>query len=248
VDDSVTLLLMATVVFIAGVATGATALGFAQITAPALALILDARLAVLLLAVTVPVISGLQVIHHRRAALPTRRLVPVLIGGLVGVPVGIYLLTVLSSAVIAGAVGATSLAYVLTRVTRYRPTVRPEQELLIGPIAGLGGGILNGAIGLSGPVLIPYLLALRLPLATFGYAISVMYATMTLFRLFGLVVSGALVAGTMALGVGLLVPGLIGQRVGFVLQRRLRSETFERLVLVSLLVGAIALVGRALGL
>jgi len=242
------LLWMALTVFIAGVATGATALGFAQIMATALALVVDARTAVLILAVTVPVISGLQVIHHRRSPFPARRLLPVLGGAFVGVPVGVFLLTVLSTEFLAGAVGLVSLLYVLTRVVRVRPIVWPEQERYLGPLAGLGGGVLNGALGLSGPVLIPYLLALRLPLPTFGYAVSVMYVSMTLFRLSGLLASGTLVVSTALLGVGLLIPALVGQRVGFVLQRRLGSEVFERIVLASLVVGATALLARAIGL
>ena len=242
------LLLITLIVFVAGVVTGATALGFAQITATALALLLDPRAAVVILAVTVPVISGLQIIHHRHDALPARRLLPVLAGALVGVPLGVWLLTVLSSAAIAAIVGAATLAYVVTRLVRLRPSIRRDNEPYVGPLAGVGAGVLNGTIGVSGPVLIPYLLAMGLPAATFAYAVSVMFVCMTVLRLVGLVVSGTLVPATAVLGAGLLVPALVGQRVGFVLHRRLGSVTFERLVLATLAFGGISLVARSLGL
>jgi uncharacterized protein len=238
---------IAAVVFMAGVVTGATALGFAQITATALALLVDPRAAVIILAITVPVVSGLQVFHHRRDALPAKRLVPLLVGALVGVPIGVWLLTVLSGAAVAGVVGAVTLLYVLTRMIHLRPNVTRDQEPYLGPVAGAGAGVLNGIIGVSGPVLIPYLLALGLPAATFGYAVSVMFVCMTVLRLVGLVATGTLVPSTALLGAALLVPALGGQRVGFVLQRRLDAPAFERLVLATLVVGGISLVARALG-
>jgi hypothetical protein len=240
------IVVIASVVFLAGVVTGATALGFAQITATVLALLIDARSAVIILAVTVPIISGLQVFHHRTDALPAGRLVPVLLGALVGVPIGVWLLTVLSSEAIAGVVGATTLLYVFTRMIRLRPKIRRDQETYIGPVAGVGAGVLNGTIGVSGPVLIPYLLAMGLPAATFAYAVSVMFVCMTVLRLAGLIATGTLVPGTALLGAALLVPALGGQRVGFIVQRRLDSVTFERIVLATLVVGGISLVARAL--
>ena len=247
-ESGLVLALIAVTIFGAGIVTGATALGFAQISAVVLALLLDARSAVIILAVIVPIISGLQIVHHRRAALPARRLLPVLAGALLGVPAGVWLLTVLPEQAIAGLVGATSLGYVATRFLRWVPTIRGDREPIVGPLAGIGGGILNGAIGLSGPILIPYLLALGLGPASFGYAVSVMYVAMTSVRLVGLVGTGALVPATALLGAVLLVPALVGQRLGFVLQQRLATATFERVALASLFVGGLTLVVRAFGL
>jgi hypothetical protein len=95
-------------------------------------------------------------------------------------------------------------------------------------------------------VLIPYLLAMGLPAATFAYAVSVMFVCMTVLRLAGLIATGTLVPGTALLGAALLVPALGGQRVGFIVQRRLDSVTFERIVLATLVVGGMSLVARAL--
>jgi hypothetical protein len=246
--DLVVVIIIGLAVFLAGVVTGVTALGFAQITATALALLLDPRAAVVILAVTVPVISGLQVIHHRGSALPGRRLLPVMLGALAGVPIGVWLLTVLSSAAIAGLVGSATLVYVATRLVRLRPSIEPRHEIIVGPVAGVGAGVLNGTIGVSGPILIPYLLALRLPAATFGYAVSVMFVAMTVVRIVGLVATSTLVTDTALFGLALLVPALAGQRLGFLLLPRVSQVTFERLALATLLLGGVALLGRAMGI
>jgi len=240
-------LTMVATVFVAGVSTGTTGLGFAQLTSTALGLLLDTRTAVLILSVTVPAVSGTQMIHNRRERLPLRRVLPVIIGALIGVPIGVWFLAVLPARVIAGFLGAVTLLYVASRLLRYRPHLDERQERVVGPIAGVAGGIFNGTVGVSGPVLVPYLLSLNLPMATFAYTVSVLFVTMTVFRLFGLIVSGTMQAPTFLLGLALLLPALIGQRVGFILQRWLSRRAFEAIVLVSLFVGGIALILRALG-
>jgi hypothetical protein len=243
--DPLFLAIVATV-FVAGVSTGTTGLGFAQLTSTALGLLVDTRIAVLILSVTVPAVSGMQIIHNRRERLPMRRLLPVIIGALIGVPIGVWFLAVLPTRFIAGFLGVVTLLYVATRLLRFRPHLDARQERAVGPFAGIAGGIFNGTVGVSGPVLVPYLLSLNMPAATFAYTVSVLFVTMTVFRLFGLVVSGTMQAPTFLLGLALLVPALIGQRVGFILQRWLSRRTFEAIVLVSLILGGIALLLRGL--
>lgn len=240
-------LTMVATVFVAGISTGTTGLGFAQLTSTALGLLVDTRTAVLVLSVTVPAVSGMQIIHNRRERLPMRRLRPLIIGALIGVPIGVWFLAVLPAQFIAGFLGVVTLLFVATRLLRFRPQLDARQERAVAPFAGVAGGIFNGTVGVSGPVLVPYLLALNLPAATFAYTVSVLFVTMTVFRLSGLVVSGTMQAQTFLLGLALLVPALIGQRIGFLLQRWLSRRAFEAFVLVSLLFGGIALLFRALG-
>src|SRR3990172_9728649 len=87
-------------VLVAGVSTGTSGLGFAQLTSTALGLLLDTRTAVLILSVTVPAVSGTQMIHNRRERLPLRRVLPVIIGALIGVPIGVWFLAVLPAPVL----------------------------------------------------------------------------------------------------------------------------------------------------
>jgi uncharacterized membrane protein YfcA len=63
-----------------------------------------------------------------------------------------------------------------------------------------------------------------------------------------LIVTSTLTLQVAALGAALLVPALVGQRLGFVLRPRLSSAAFERLVLILLLLAAVSLIGRGLGL
>lgn len=242
------LLLVGGVVFLAGISTGMTGIGFAQLTATSLGLLIDPKTAVLVLSITVPAVSGLQIVRNRRQALPMRRVLPLLVGALAGVPLGVVLLTVLPSNLIAGLLGVVTLLFVMTRLARYRPTLDPAHEPYVMPVAGMAAGVFNGTVGVSGPVLVPLLMSLKLPAATFAYTVSVIFVGMTLVRLTGIVLSGTMSADTFMLGLGMLVPAVLGQRVGFVLQRWVPERVFEWIVLALLSLGGVVLLARGIGI
>ena len=117
---------------------------------------------------------------------------------------------------------------------------------MLSPLVGLTAGICNGSIGVSGPVVGSYLLALDMPAASFTFTVSLMYCSMSLLRLIGLSALGEVGQAQLAMGLGLLALALVGQRVGFWLQRRISQQSFERAVLGVMLVAGVGLIGRAL--
>jgi uncharacterized protein len=242
-----TLALMAVIVCAAGLSTGATGLGFAQLTAVGLSFVLDARTAVILLAITVPPVSVVQLLRHRGSVGEWRSRMLVLSAAcIVGVPVGAYLLTILSENVIAVVLGLFTLFFVVTRLRRPTFAIRPAHERIAAPVVGLVGGVFNGTIGVSGPILGSYLIALGVRPATFAFTIQVLFLTMTLVRLVGLVALGEITAPLLGVGAMLLVPSLAGQTVGFWLQARISQGAFERSVLVVMTVAAVGLLVRGL--
>jgi hypothetical protein len=116
----------------------------------------------------------------------------------------------------------------------------------LAPIVGFLAGVSNGSVGVSGPILAPYLLAMRMPPPTFSFTISMLFLAMNVIRFAGLIAVGALGAGTLILGGALLVPAIVGQRIGFGLQRRVSRPVVERVVLVLLFLAAVSLLVRAL--
>lgn len=243
--DWPTLVLMAVVVFLAGVSTGATGLGFAQLTAVALSFVLDARTAVILLAITVPAVSIVQLLRHRRSAGEWRgRMLILSLAAVAGVPIGAYLLTILSEQVIAIVLGLFTIFFIVTRLRRPVFTIEPDHERIAAPIVGIIGGVFNGTIGVSGPILGSYLLALGVRPATFAFTIQVLFLTMTLVRLTGLVALGEITPALLGEGALLLVPALGGQASGFWLQTRISQGAFERAVLIVMAVAAVGLLVR----
>jgi uncharacterized membrane protein YfcA len=240
---------MAMIVFLAGMSTGTTGLGFAQLSAVGLAFVVDAKTAVILLAITVPAVSAVQVMRHRSSVAEWRsRMSLLFVCCLVGVPIGAFLLTILSVRVIAFLLGVFTLAFVVTRLRRPTFGIGREHERLLAPVVGVTAGIFNGTIGVSGPVLGSYLIAIGVSAATFAFTIQTLFLTMTLVRLGGLVVLGEITWPLLLIGSILLVPALAGQSVGIWLQRRVSARGFERAVLVVMAMAGVGLLMRGIGL
>ncbi len=239
---------MLVLALLAGIANGASGIAFAQIMAAGLALVVEPRTAIALLSIMVPVTATVQMLHRRGTArVSAARLGPLLAGGLVGVPIGVALLTYLPPNTMALILGAFTLLFVAWSVRSIPFEVAPSRERFVAPLVGIVAGICNGAVGASGPVVASYLLVLGLPAPVFTFTASALFFSMSLFRLVNLTAIGQITLTTVGGGLLLLAPALAGQSLGIWLQGRLPKATFRRLVLALLALLAVGLIGRGLG-
>src|SRR3990170_1718069 len=138
------------IVLAAGIVNGWTSLGFAMIAAAGFALAIDPKTAVLLLAVTTPFISSVQLLNHRRGAPGWRRLIPIAVGCFIGVPLGAVLFGVLDRDMIALLIGGLAVFFVVTSLGGRGPRIPSTWVPVMGPIAGVAAGLANGTVGVSG--------------------------------------------------------------------------------------------------
>ena len=111
---------------------------------------------------------------------------------------------------------------------------------------GIAAGILCGLSGLYGPILIVYLLALRIPKDEFVSALALiyflgsfpLYGSLAAAKVLTLEVAGVSLIGAMIIGFMIL----IGQRV----RDRLNEELYRKLVLVLLFLIGCDLLRRSL--
>jgi hypothetical protein len=237
---------LAATAFVGGCLNGTTGLGFATVVAVALALLLDARRAVILLSGITPVIMLLPVLQYRAQLPQARRLLPLFLATPPGVLLGTYLLLVLPVAAIALGLGVVTVITILFGLWRGDLVLPKAWQRPLMPVVGLVAGAANSAVGVSGPILGLYLLSLRLERPLFAFTVAAMFACMGVLRLVTLLLAGELAPPTLAVSLALCLPALVGVRVGFWLQRRIDQSVFNRLVLLILLLAGVQLVNRGL--
>lgn len=175
-----------------------------------------------------------------------RKLLPLVIGGLIGVPLGALLLQWLDPTVFKFALGLFLLIYCpLMLLLPPDFSVRRGGQVADG-LAGFGGGVLGGLAGISGPL--PTLWTTlrgwdkdsqRGVLQAFNIAMHV--ATLTAYLLAGSITGEVLVM------FGWITPALaIPAVLGVLLFRRLATKTFRRLILVLLFISGLTLVWGSL--
>jgi uncharacterized membrane protein YfcA len=220
-----------------GFGTGLTALPFwLQAIEPVVAAQLVSAASVIGHAATLPVISH---------AIDWRRLAPMLIAGLIGVPIGTWLLPWISLAAFKLAVGLVLIAYCTFMLLAAGRLRMVGGERKAEAAIGFAGGILGGMAGLSGPVPTVWGALKGWPKEQRRVFLQVFNTTILSAMLAASLVQG-LIGPPFLVALVVAVPGtLIGSYAGSLLYRRMDDRRFDRIVLVLLLVSGLGLVWSA---
>lgn len=220
-----------------GLVSGLTGFGTGLTALPIWLLALPPALASPLVIIC-SVVSQLQTLPSIWHAIDLRRTAPFIVGGLLGVPAGVAVLPHVSPRLFQGGLGLLlmTLCTVLLLNGHYR---LPRSSRLADGLVGLGGGLLGGIAGLSGPL--PTLWA-----GLQGWSKDERRAVFQSFNLSILAValvsqaaSGYLTAEVMSLAWRALPGTLIGAWLGRRLYHRVNVEVFNRIVLLVLLIAGI---------
>jgi uncharacterized membrane protein YfcA len=148
-----TYLLLCLVVFFAGFIHGLSGFGSILLSLPLLAVFLDIKAVIPLVALyglAITILLLLQLWRH----LEFKKLYQLLAGALPGVPVGVFFLKALDRAAILWILGITLILYSLYAFF-YRSTRQSIKERW-GYLFGFFAGCLGGALGATGPAVIVY--------------------------------------------------------------------------------------------
>ena len=228
-----------------GVLKGATGAGAPILAVPALAAFFDVRFAVVVMLIPNFSTNAWQTFRFR-GHLPDRRfMLPLLAGGMLGVIVGTFALKTFSSDTLSLAVAFAVLLYIAIRIAR------PHWQLQMGIArwlalpAGLAAGILQGAAGLSAPVSITFLNALRMKREAFIATISALFVSFTAVQIVAVAANGLIGPGDMLYSLFALLPVSAAMPLGAALARRISPEALDRVILAILAVIAAKLLFEA---
>lgn len=233
------------VIFVAlalgGLVKGATGAGAPVVAIPVIAAFFDVRLAVAVM-VTPNLVTNLwQYRQYAGERLRGGFTLRFGLAGGVGAVIGTAILAFLPERALTLIVALAVVTYVGLRLARpdLRLSDRAARRAVVP--AGLAAGALQGAAGISAPVSLSFLNAMRLARPTFIATIAGFFFVMSAVQLPALYVAGFLTANVFALGVLALVPLLGSMPIGAWAAGRLSAEGFNRLTLVMLTLLALRL-------
>ena len=158
-----------------GVVKGALGVGLPLVTVPLLSLVIPASQAMGLLVVPVLLSNNLQAREGGRLGYALRRFGPLMAAQLVATLVAVYASRHISTQGLNLAISLTVVTAVLLMALQPSGEIGPRQEAWAGPVVGAIAGALAGLSSLTGPLLITYLMALRLRRDEFVGSISIIY-------------------------------------------------------------------------
>jgi uncharacterized membrane protein YfcA len=175
----------------------------------------------------------------RRAA-DWRRIVPLIAGGAIGVPLGILLLAHLDPVYVRRAVGILLVAYSLYGMLQ--PALAPIRARVPADVTvGFVNGVLGGLTGLAGPIVVIWCQLTGVPRDAQRAIFQPVILAAFVMTAIGLAADGAITADIAKLFLLGLVPVLAGIWLGVHLYGRLDEAGFRRLILVLLLLSGIVL-------
>ncbi len=218
------------------IAKGATGMGLPLIAVPVLAASLGLPHAISVMTIPLLVTNVWQVWRFRgeRSRPELRFVAPMVVGGAVGIALGTWVLTRLDEGVLSTGLGVVLLGYVALRLLRPDTALGSEGGRRAALPAGLAAGILQGSTGLSSPVVVTFIHAMRLGYAPHVFAVSLVFLMLSAAQLPALVVSGILRADWLLEGLFAMLPVLCFMPVGQWVGTRISRTAFDRLILALL--------------
>ncbi|HEY7643718.1 MAG TPA: sulfite exporter TauE/SafE family protein, partial [Hyphomicrobiales bacterium] len=175
-----------------------------------------------------------------------KRAMPLLAGGVVGVPFGVAALSLVPAAVLRSSIGLFLVGYALFQLGGWtRLQVGAWGGRKADAAVGLGGGFLGGFAGLSAPLPVIWLQLRGLPAGEQRAVYQPFNLLILALASLGMAVSGQIDAQLVAVAAAALPVTLAGAWIGARVYRRFSEESFRRIVLALLLASGLILVAQA---
>ena len=227
-----TALVMLTV-FAASFIRAAVGFGDGMFAVPLLAAQLGFRVATPLAALVGLLMSLGNLVHGWRSVNLTaiRGLV---LGGMVGIPVGLLMIRVVPEDAAKLTLGAVLIVYAGLQLLGSSPTSLPNERFA--PVFGAVAGVLGGAFNTSGPPVVVYATLRRWPPETFKGNLQSFFITTNVIAIVGHALTGLWTAKLLGLFVWSVPAVLLGTWCGAWVGVRIPQALFARLVYVLLIV------------
>lgn len=213
---------------------------------PVMTLFLGVERAVIIMSIPGIISNVWLVVEHSSAARQSRDL-PVLIGtGLVGTVIGTMLLTTLDGRWLSVGLAALIIAYLVLRLRRPHTNLSPAASRWLSPPAGLASGGLQGATGVSGPLISTYLHSLGMSPSAYIFSLSVLFGLFSAAQVVTLIALGSYSATLLVLSALAIIPVVVTLPLGSRLARNMPAGSFSHIIMMTLVVAAVALVWQAL--
>ena len=234
------------VIIVAAIAAGAfvkgvTGSGLPLIALPVMAAFLGVERAIVVMTLPGIVSNTWMLWALRRHLRQTRDLPAILLAGVVGVLGGTWLLKTLDARILSLTLAAMIAVYVLLFFAHPELRLPPRLTRRLSLPVGAAAGALQGATGLSGPLVLTWFHAYRLPKELYLASIVTVFQLYSVAQLFSLAALGLYTPSRVRESLLALVP-LLALPVGTRVARRLDERIFEYVVLALLVAVAAKMV------
>ena len=228
------------IAFLSAATQSLTGFGFALVMVPLLSLFWDVKLAV----VTSTLLSSLSLVPlivEVRRWIRLSKVVPLAMGSLVGVPLGLLIFTRIDADLLK--VCVASVVIMASLLLYFAPQFSVGGPPLAGSmVAGMLSGMLRASTSMGGPPLVLYMLGREREVEAFRSTVLTVFLFNSVLTVTGLAIAGE-IGGEVLAATGVALPALaLGLLAGAWLRSRVQQEVFRTLVLAVLVFTSIGVI------
>src|SRR6187200_1702082 len=206
---------------------GATGGGLPQVAIPVMAPFVGVEHAVVIMAIP-GIVSNTWLAYHHREEYPRTRDLPSLVWtGVVGAVLGTVALKSLDGRALSAVLVVVIVAYVVVVLVHPGFHLPARLTRVMSPPIGLGGGVLQGSTGISGPLLTTYLHGFQLLPKAYILSLAVLFGVGAVVQAVTLAVLGLYTGTWLIESLFILLPIAAFQPVGSWASTRLSRATFQ---------------------
>ncbi len=231
-------------VFFAAVVRGTTGFGFALVLAPVLLLLLEPK-SVVVIDLLLGLLSNVFVVATSLRSVRWRWLTPMLVGVVLGIPLGVFTISVISPSALKVMIGVVVLVFAVPLALGFTRPFRREKP--VAGLAGFAGGFLASSTSLGGPPVVLFMHNQDWRKEAIHPSLAACFLLTTSGSLVGLLISGLVRLPTVLTAASLAPALLVGTAVGIVAFRRINERVFRLLSVVIIFGAGIVAVLSGLG-
>jgi uncharacterized membrane protein YfcA len=231
-------------VFFAAVVRGTTGFGFALVLAPILLLLVEPK-SVVVIDLLLGLLSNIVVVATSLRNIRWRWIAPMLAGVVLGIPLGVFTISVISPSALKIMIGAVVLLFAFPLALGFTRAFRREKP--VAGLAGFAGGFLASSTSLGGPPMVLFMHNQDWRKEAIHPSLAACFLLTTSGSLVGLLVSGLVRLPTVLTAASLAPALLVGTVVGMVAFRRINERVFRVLSVVIIFGAGIVAVLSGLG-
>jgi hypothetical protein len=224
------------IIFVASFIQGLTAFGFSLLAVPMLVVFLSPKVVVPVM-IIYSLLLNIYLFIEARKDVMLKRIIPLIICGIAGIPFGAWLLKALEPQVLKIIIGVAITFFAVLLILGFRREVKNEKRAFL-PI-GFISGILNGSISMSGPPVIIFFTNQGMSKNVFRANLIAYFLTLNIFSIPVFFLNG-LMTGEVLTHSLYYLPGLLaGAVAGNAMTHKVPEDRFRKIALVVILLSGV---------
>ena len=234
------------IVIAAGITHGAIGFGFPLISTPLAALLIDIKTAVLVTVIPNIAVNIVSIVRGGNWRESIGRHWPIALWVVLGTMVGTHFLLVAPPELLQLLLAAIIVLYLLQhKIRQLDLTWIRHRPVLSGAAFGTLAGLFSGAVNVSAPPLVIYLMVLELPPLVVTQVLNLCFLTGKTIQAATLSLAGPGSLPLLAASLPLTIVAIAALLVGLTLQKRMSPAVYARILRATLIAFVVLLTGQA---